>query len=118
MAGPTYDNKVIIVTGSPVTVSDLNTAIAGANSDQYWVQYVQFIDANTAALLANFYNGASFGFDATQKVNQVAANQAAVDADKAAEALNDYMPTGLSLTPGGDFLILYTLDPYCQGTPS
>jgi hypothetical protein len=118
MAGPVYDNKVTIVTATPVTVSDLNTAIAALNSDKYWATIIQFIDANTAAILANFFNGASFGYSADQKVNQVAANQSAVDADKAAEALNDYMPTGLSLTPGGDFLILYTLDPYCQGVPT
>lgn len=114
MAGPTFDNKVTIVTATPVTAADLNTAIATLNAAGYWVSFIQFVDANTAALLAILTNVTAYGNPATQKVNQVAANQAAVDADKTTEAALDYLPTGLSLTPGGALLIIYTLDPYAQ----
>lgn len=115
MAGPTYDNKVIIVTGSPITVADLNTAIAARNTAGYWVSFIQFIDANTAALLSVLNDATAYGYPATQKVNQVAANQTAVDTDKGTEAALNYVPTGLSVLPGGsDVLIVYTLNPYAQ----
>jgi hypothetical protein len=104
-----FDNTVILVNATPVAASDINTEIATQNAADYVVSSIEFIDADNVALLFMKNDIATYGYSIDQKVNLVAANQAAVDADKAAEVVNGYWPTGIFVTPGGDLLVLYQL---------
>lgn len=103
-----FDNIVRLVTGSPVGATELNSEIATQNAAGYWMYGFYFVDANTAVLIFGKYN-AAYGYTANQKVNAVAANQAAIDADKATETASGYWPTGLVVTPGGSLMIAYQL---------
>lgn len=104
-----FDNTVILVSATPVAASDINTEIAAQNGNDYAVSSMEFIDADNVALLFLKMDSATYGYPLDQKVNQVAATQAAIDADKAAEIANGYWPTGIFVTPGDDLLILYQL---------
>jgi hypothetical protein len=66
------------------------------------------VDANTVALLF-VKQDAIYGYTTEQKVNLVAANQSAIDSDKATEIANGYWPTGIFVTPGGGLLVQYAL---------
>lgn len=103
---PGFNNTVIVVTGSPVGPTEINAELATQNAAGYWMTSMEFVDANTALLLFVKTN-AIYGYTADQKVNQVAANQSAMDADKAAETPDGWWPTGIFVTPGGDALVLY-----------
>lgn len=103
---PSFNNTVRIVTGTPVGTAEINAELATQNLAGYWATSIEFIDEDTAAILF-VKNNSIFGYDAPQKVNQVTASQVAVDADKTAETALDYWPTGIFVTPGGNFLILY-----------
>jgi hypothetical protein len=102
-----FDNMVRLVTGAPISATEINAELATQNAAKYWMTSLEFIDANNAVLL--FGRMAEvYGFTALQKVNLVAATQLAIDADKATEIAGGYWPTGLFITPGG-LLILYQL---------
>jgi hypothetical protein len=101
-----FDNKVIRVTASPVTASDLNTEIAAQNGDDFYMTNLMFTDANNAFLLFAKNLGGT-GTTWSQKVNEVTQTQAALDADKATEEGNGNFPTGLFVTPGGGLLVFY-----------
>lgn len=101
-----FDNKVRLVTGSPITATEINAEIATQNTASYWLTSLEFIDANNALLLFGKWD-AVIGFLAPQKVNLVTATQAALDTDKATETASGYWPTGIFITPGGASLILY-----------
>lgn len=103
---PSFDNTVRVVTGSPVGPTEINSELTTQNAAEYWLTNLEFVDADTALLLF-VKNEAIYGYTADQKVNAVAANQSAVDADKAAETSNGWWPTGIFITPGASALILY-----------
>ena len=103
-----FDNMARVVTGGPVGATEINAELATQNAASYWMTSLEFVDANTAVILFGKFN-AAYGFTALQKVNAVAANQAAVDADKATEIAGGYWPTGIFVTPGGALLIGYQL---------
>lgn len=101
-----FDNTIRVVTGSPVGATEINAELATQNAAGYWMTSLEFVDANTA-LLTFVKNNAAYGYTADQKVNQVAANQSAMDADKATEILTGFWPTGTFVTPGGVALVQY-----------
>lgn len=103
---PGFDNKVIRVT-TP-TAANINTELAAQNLELYWATSIEFLPDESAAFILFCKTAtALFGNPFNQKVNQVAANQAAIDADKAAELPLGFWPTGIFITPGGSLFILY-----------
>lgn len=103
-----FDQTTDLVTASPVTASDLNTAIAARNAADYQLVQVVFLGTDVAALL--FAKNAAAATIATiaQLVTQLAApDQAAIDADKAAQTVEGYWPTGVGVFPNGDLLTVY-----------
>lgn len=105
---PGFDNSIFIVTGSPVSSTDVNSEIATRNSSGYWLMSLEFYDNETVLLLFGKQDAGIFGF-LEQKVNPVTADQASINSDKAAETANGYWPTGMFITPGGTLWILYQL---------
>jgi hypothetical protein len=103
---PGFDNTIRAVTGSPVGATEINAELATQNAAGYWMTSLEFVDANTA-LLTFVKNDTIYGYTADQKVNAVAANQSALDADKATETADGYWPTGVFVTPGGVALVQY-----------
>lgn len=101
-----FDNTVRVVTGSPVGATEINAELTTQNGAGYWLTSLVFVDANTALLLF-VKTDVIVGYGSPQKVNLVAANQAAMDADKVAETPGGYWPTGFYVTPGGDALVQY-----------
>lgn len=106
-APPSFNNTVILVTGSPVGTTELNAEITTQNTAGYWITSIEWKDANNALTLFVKSNY-TFAPTAAQKVNLVTATQAAIDSDKATEIANGWWPTGIFITPGGALLILYT----------
>jgi uncharacterized membrane protein YdbT with pleckstrin-like domain len=104
-----FNNTVRYVTNTPVAAADINAEIATQNGADYAVSSIEFINANEVVLLFLKMDSSIYGYSLSQKVNLVAANQAAIDADKAAEIVNGYWPTGMFITPAGALLILYQL---------
>lgn len=104
-----FTNLVRLITGAPISATEINAEIATQNAANYWFTSLEFIDANNAVALFSKFDATAYGYTADQKVNTVAATQVAIDADIAAEVPNGYMPTGLFITPGGSLLILYQL---------
>lgn len=101
-----FNNTVRLVSATPVVAADINTELATQNSAGYSMTSLVFIDSDNAALLF-VKQDATYAEIGPQKVNLVAASQAAIDADKATEIATGYWPTGMFVTPGGDLLICY-----------
>jgi hypothetical protein len=104
---PSFNNTVILVTGSPVGASEINAELVTQNVAGYWMTSLEFVDANNAVLLF-VKNNTAYTPAKDQKVNAVAVSQAAIDADKATEIASGWWPTGIFVTPGADLLILYS----------
>lgn len=104
-----FDNTVRLVSAVPITAAALNAEIATQNAAQFWVTDIKFIDDDNATLLFVKTDFGTLGYDAEQKVNNVAVTQGAIDADKAAETPDGYWPTGMFPAPDGTLFILYQL---------
>lgn len=104
---PSFNNTVILVTGSPVGASEINTELTTQNAAGYWMTSMEFVDANNVVLLF-VKNNTAIVAPRDQKVNAVAVSQAAIDADKATEIAGGWWPTGIFVTPGAALLILYS----------
>jgi len=100
-----FDNTVRHVSGSPVGATEINAELVTQNTADYYMTALVFTGANDAFLLfaKNLDPNVTWG----QKVNQVAGNQTALDADKATEEGNGNYPTGVFVTPGGNLLVFY-----------
>lgn len=103
-----FDNKVTYLTASPVAAADLNGVLTTANGAGYWCSDIKFADDNTALMLFGKMS-AIYGYSAPQKVNEVGLSQGALDADKAAQVLLGYWPTGVFPRPDGTLFVLYQL---------
>lgn len=90
------------------TAANLNTEIAAQNLAEYWLTDIKFLDEDTAFLLFCKNSQSILGISYNQKVNEVAADQWSIDADKTTEQAIGYWPTGIFPTPGGTLLIGYT----------
>lgn len=101
-----FDNKVRIVTNTPVVAADINAELTAQFALNYWCFNIIFTDADNAFMIFGRFNDLVEG--APQKVNLVAQTQAAIDADKTTQLIDGYYPTGLFATPDGDLLILYS----------
>jgi len=102
-----FDTKVRLVSNTPVGAAQLNAEITTQNGNGYACGAIAFVDDDNALL---FFTKAGDGDLANvypQKVNQVAATQVALDADKATEAGNDYFPTSVYTTPAGVVFVMY-----------
>ena len=108
----TVENIIRIVTGSPVAVADINTEIATQNAAGYQFTSLEYIDSDTVAVMFSKMPSGYY-YDLAQKLNLVTASQAAVDADIATEDANNFLPTGIFISDGGDLLVGYqqTQDP-------
>jgi len=106
---PTFNNKIIYITASPVAASDINSVLATQNTAGFWATDIRFTSANDAFILFVKTNTGAYGDSADQKVNLISGNQAALDADAGIEAGAGYYPTGIFPTPGGSLLVFYTL---------
>jgi hypothetical protein len=102
---PGFNNTVIHVTFP--TLGGLNAVIEDQNNTGYWLTDLRFIGSTDAFLLFCKYNIGIYGYVADQKLNQVAANQASLDADKATENDSGYWPTGIFPTPDAELFVLY-----------
>jgi hypothetical protein len=100
-----FDNQVRHISGSPVGASELNTEIAAMVDDDYYLTDLKFTDEDNAFLLfaKNLDPNVTWG----QKVNEVAGNQTALDADKATEEGNGFYPTGVFTSPNGTLFVFY-----------
>lgn len=108
---PTFDNTVVHIEGNPIGAADVNATIAIWNAAGYWFTSLEFINAGNA--LALFVKmDAIFGYTQPQKVNEVDYLQPALDADKAAEIVNGYWPTGIFIRPIGDEIDIIALIHY------
>jgi hypothetical protein len=103
-----FDTKVRHVTNTPVGAADLNTEITTQNGNGYACGAIVFTDDNNALLFFTRAGDAPLDQVFPQKVNQVAATQVALDADKATEAGNDYYPTAVFTTPAGLLFVMYS----------
>lgn len=105
-----FDNKVVVV--SPITATDLNTALTTLNAAGYWVTDLRLSTSGDALLLACKTNtgAGAYGYTADQKVNLVDIDQTALDADKATETGDGYWPTGIFIDPADDtqVFVLYS----------
>jgi hypothetical protein len=105
---PGFDQNVDLVTGSPITADDLNTAIGTRNAADYNFADVRFLGANKAALLFAKNPAAATVPTVLQRVSQLASpDQAAIDAEKAAQIIEGYWPTGVGSFPNEDLLVIY-----------
>lgn len=95
------DSFVRLVEGSPIGAAEVNAEITTQNAAGYWFSDMKFINSANALLFFVKYHGI-FLYPQPQKVNEVDYVQAALDADKAAEILNGYWPTGIFIRPLGD----------------
>lgn len=96
-----FDNTVKLVEGSPITTVECNAMITTMNAAGFWFTDMKFI--NTANALMLFVKmDAIYGYTQAQKINEVDYTQAALDADKAAEIINGWWPTGIFIRPIGD----------------
>lgn len=107
-----FDNTVVVVEGSPVGPTEINAMLAIWNANGFWMTSLEFITGAEALLLFVKFDAAAYGYTADQHVNLVDYTQAALDADKAAEIVNGFWPTGIFVTPiadegGREPLILY-----------
>lgn len=108
---PTFDNTVVHINNSPIGAANVNATIAIWNAAGYWFTDLKFINASNAVALFVKMD-AIYGYTQPQKVNEVDYDQAALDADKAAEILNGYWPTGIFIRPIGDEIDIIVLVHY------
>lgn len=97
-----FDNTVIVTAADAASI---NAELATMNAADYLATDIKF-DGSHALLLFGKNVGADFVASAPQKVNVVAATQVALDADKATEAADGYVPTGV-FADGTTVLVLY-----------
>lgn len=101
-----YDNIVRVVADNLAAV---NAEIATQNAANYWLQNGALEHPDNVVLLFTKFDTTYFNNPAPQKFNEVDVDQTDIDADIAAEALNNYAPTGVFIASlgAGRLWILY-----------